>query len=192
MNAVILNGGPGNRQGETCLMIKSAAARELEARGWAVKAFDLDSMSIKPCLGCFACWVKHPGTCALKDDEEQVLRAMAAEDLAVWITPVTFGGFSPALKKALDRSIPRVLPFFIRVGGEVHHPQRYPRARKLLVIGTLAGPDVEAGRIFRDLARRNGLNLQTDKTEAGIIDAGAAEAEVKALVRGLIRAAGIA
>ena len=27
-------------------------------------------IAINPCRGCFACWLKHPGTCAVKDEQE--------------------------------------------------------------------------------------------------------------------------
>jgi multimeric flavodoxin WrbA len=190
MNAVILNGGDGNAAGAACRKIRDAAAKEFEARGWNVRTFDLDTMTIKPCLGCFGCWLKHPGTCVHKDDQEEILKALAAEDVGVWITPVTFGGYSSTFKKMLDRSIPRVLPFFIRVNGEVHHPQRYPKRRKLAVIGTVAGPDVEAERIFRGLADRNALNMQASRTETRLIAEGAGDEEIRARVREIVAGLG--
>ena len=190
MNAVILNGGDGNAAGATCRKIRDAAAKEFEARGWSVRTFDLEAMTIKPCLGCFGCWLKHPGTCVHKDDQEEILKAVAAEDVGVWITPVTFGGYSSTFKKMLDRSIPRVLPFFIRVGGEVHHPQRYPKPRKLAVIGTLARPDAETERIFRGLVGRNALNMQASRTETHLLAESAGDEEIGARVRELVGALG--
>jgi len=190
MNAVILNGGDGNAAGAACRKVRDAAAREFEARGWSVQSFDLEAMAIKPCLGCFGCWLKHPGTCVHKDDQEGILKAMAAEDAAVWITPVTFGGYSSTFKKMLDRSIPAILPFFIRVDGEIHHPQRYPKPRKLGVIGTLGRPDAEAERIFRGLAGRNALNMQASKTETRLVAEDATEEEIGARVRELVGALG--
>jgi len=60
MNILILNGGPRNGRGATCRKIVDAVVNESQARGWNVTVYDLDGMAIKPCRGCFACWLKHP------------------------------------------------------------------------------------------------------------------------------------
>ena len=190
MNILILNGGPGDARGAVCRDISEAVAAECRARGWSVTAFDLDLMTIKPCRGCFACWLKHPGVCAIKDDQEEVLRAWVPGDLHVWITPVTFGGFGSGLKKSLDRAIPNILPFFIRVGGEVHHPQRYERRRRFLALGTLPAPDAEAERIFHGLIRRNALNLGSVATESGVLYEGTAKEALSGRVHELMAAVG--
>ena len=117
-------------------------------------------MDIQPCRGCFSCWVKTPGRCIIQgDDQEAILRATAASDLVIWLTPITFGGYAPELKKALDRIIPVLLPFFIKIRGETHHPLRYPRQRRLLAIGTQKQEDADSEAVFRRLVRRNALNM---------------------------------
>jgi multimeric flavodoxin WrbA len=117
-------------------------------------------MDIKPCRGCFSCWIKTPGRCVIEaDDQEAILRATAASDLIIWLTPITFGGYAPELKKALDRIIPILLPFFTKVHGETHHPLRYPRRRRLLVIGTQKQQDADSENVFRRLVTRNALNM---------------------------------
>jgi len=177
MNITILNGAPAGGRGATIRAIASTIAAEAEAHGWKAAIFDLDPMDIKPCRGCFACWLKHPGTCAIKDDEESILKALATTDLIVWATPLAFGGYGPTLKKALDRVIPILLPFFIKIHGELHHPQRYPRRRSLFVFGTQAKPDEEAERIFHGLVQRNALNLNSVRTASRVILEGAVPAE---------------
>jgi multimeric flavodoxin WrbA len=168
MNTLILNGAPAGRRGAAARAIAGTVADEARARGWTVAAFDLDGLDIKPCRGCFACWLKHPGTCAVKDDQEPILKALASIDILVWTTPVVFGGYGPTLKKSLDRLIPNILPFFIKTHGEIHHPPRYPRRRVFLVFGTQAGPDPEAGRVFHDLVLRNALNLGSVRADSRI------------------------
>jgi multimeric flavodoxin WrbA len=191
MNALILNGGPGSERGAACRAVRDAASAEFRSRGWSVRAFDLDDMTIKPCVGCFACWLKHPGICAVKDDAEEYVKAFVASDAAVWITPVTFGGVSSALKKALDRTIPVILPFFGKTDGEIHHPQRYEKRRRLLAFGTLAVADAEAEGIFRNLICRNALNFVPLKTEIGIVHGSDSLEALNARVAELMRAAGI-
>jgi multimeric flavodoxin WrbA len=185
MNILILNGGPSNGRGAVHTRIRKAIENESASRGWNVTAFDLAGLDIKPCRGCFACWLKHPGICAIRDDQERVLRAMAASDVEVWTTPVTFGGYSSELKKALDRFIPNLLPFFVRVHGEVHHPHRYERARKLLVLGTLPAPDPDSEKVFRMVIERNALNLHATNTQVAVLPEDADEPGIKRSIKGL-------
>lgn len=189
MNILILNGGPSGGRGGTCRAIRETVENGSRAKGWNVTAFDLDGMAIKACRGCFACWLKHPGTCAIKDDEELILKAMAGSDVQVWITPVKFGGYSAALKKSLDRFIPISLPFFTRRQGEVHHPLRYEKRPSLLVLGTVPSPDAEAERIFHGLVRRNAINLDAARAGSHVFQEGAAAAEIAGRVKELLDAA---
>lgn len=175
MNVVVLDGSPRDSRGASARALAAETGALARSGGHDVTAFALDGLDIKPCRGCFACWVKHPGTCAIADDEEPVLQAMASADVLVWVTPVTFGGYAPALKKALDRFIPNILPFFVIRSGEVHHPPRYERRRSLLVLGTRPAPDAEAERIFHSLVGRNALNLDSVRTLSIVVHDGEAD-----------------
>lgn len=175
MNVVVLDGSPRDSRGASARALAAETGALARSGGHDVTAFALDGLDIKPCRGCFACWVKHPGTCAIADDEEPVLRAMASADVLIWVTPVTFGGYAPALKKALDRFIPTILPFFVIRSGEVHHPPRYERRRSLLVLGTRPAPDAEAERIFHSLVGRNALNLDSVRTLSIVVHDGEAD-----------------
>jgi multimeric flavodoxin WrbA len=159
MKAVFLKGSPPAGRDPLSNRAAAAVSAMAKARGWETKAFALAGMDIKPCRGCFSCWVKTPGRCVIQDDEEVILGATTASDRVIWLTPITFGGYSPELKKALDRIIPMLLPFFTRVRGETHHPLRYPRQRRLLAIGTLKQEDADSEGVFRHLVERNALNM---------------------------------
>ncbi len=159
MNITILNGAPGNGRGTTLRAIASTIADEARAKGWPAATFDLDGLDIKPCRGCFACWLKHPGTCAIKDDEEPIVKAIASTDLIIWMTPVVFGGYGPELKKALDRSISILSPFFTKLDGETHHKRRYSRYPTFAAVGLLRRVDQESEEIFRRLVWRNAINI---------------------------------
>ena len=107
--------------------------------GWAKKqgheaiAQDASRLSIKPCLGCFACWLKTPGRCAIRDDDEsRHLERFIASDLMVLVTKIPYGSYAPSIKRVLDRSIPSLLPYFKIYRGEMHHVQRYPANRRIL------------------------------------------------------------
>jgi len=45
-------------------------------------------------------------------------------ELVVLLTPITFEGYCSELKKAVDRVIPLILPYFLFVRHEVHHIRR--------------------------------------------------------------------
>jgi multimeric flavodoxin WrbA len=192
MNILVLNGAAENRNGAFHRKIREVLERESGKRGLTVTAFDLDSMEIKPCRGCFGCWVKHPGTCAIRDDEERILKAWVSCDILVWLTPITFGGYSPTLKKALDRIIPISLPFFIRSHGEIHHPPRYSGRKKLLAVGTLPRPDAGAEDIFRNLVGRNAVNLNSLMTIVSVFDEETTEAEIERAIREMFEQAEVA
>lgn len=136
---------------------------------WQVDVLSLRELEIRHCLGCIGCWIKTPGQCILDDAGRDVARATIQSDLVVYLTPITFGGYSSQLKKALDRSICLVSPFFTKIQGEVHHRPRYERYPRLLGLGVLAGPDVESQRLFSQLVARNALNLHAPSHASGIV-----------------------
>jgi Multimeric flavodoxin WrbA len=90
-------------------------------------------LSIGPCLGCFGCWLKTPGSCVIPgDDGRSFAEKLGQTDLLVMMTKIPFGSYAPSIKRALDRSISILLPYFSVHNGEMHHVQRYRRARRLL------------------------------------------------------------
>ena len=190
MRALVLDGG---REGD---FLTSVAVLEmisaLDERMEDVELVPLRERAIAMCTGCFGCWTRTPGECVLKDDARDVLRSYVASDLVVYVTPVTFGGYSSLLKAILDRFIPVLDPRFTIVGGEVHHRLRYRRYPKTIVLGTLASPDPDAERLFANLVARNGLNLhQTIEAEVlvGVTDPASARRTADRL---LDRAGGMA
>lgn len=98
-----------------CLMCSKQMVRKS-------RHFPLREMKLAHCLGCFNCWVKTPGMCVEADAGRDIAKAVIRSDVAVLLTPVTFGGYSPELKKTFDRFIQLISPFFQMDHGEVHHP----------------------------------------------------------------------
>ncbi len=133
--------------------------RELGEMGHDVETVPLRELEIAPCKGCFGCWVATPGVCTSDDESREITRKLVESDLVVFLTPITFGGYSSELKKALDRSIPILLPFFTQVDGQVRHPMRYEKLPRILALGVLPGSDEEGEEIFRGLIARNAENL---------------------------------
>lgn len=111
----------------------AALADWAKTQGHELSALDASELELKPCLGCFGCWHKTPGICVIPgDDGRGFVEALAPVDLLVVVTPIPFGSYAPSVKRALDRSIPVLLPFFTIHKGEMHHRQRYPQRRRIL------------------------------------------------------------
>lgn len=189
MKALIFDGA---RKGETGLApIRSLVEEGIAAAGWEVETLPLRDMDIAPCTGCFKCWTKTPGICVIDDTGREVTRKVVRSDLLVILTPVTFGGYSSEVKKALDRSLGWLLPYFTKVDGHIHHKPRYKRYPDLLAIGTVPAEDPEMATLFRDLVDRNATNAHSPKHTAGIMVEGADPETVRDSVHDLLKALGV-
>jgi multimeric flavodoxin WrbA len=170
MRTVVLDGA---RPGEQAVdEVRLALLDALAKRGHLAQSFALRDLHMVPCIGCFGCWVQAPGECLVHDDAGRVARAFVRAELAVFLSAVTFGGYSSELKKALDRCICLISPFFEQVRGETHHRPRYGRYPRILAVGVTAGGAPEAGDIFRALVERNAVNLHTPAHETVLVEAG--------------------
>ena len=169
MIATILNGTPpeGGFSGE----VAGIMLDELKLRHFDALDMPLARMDIAPCRGCFGCWVRTPGECIIADAGRDVARAMIGSDLAVWLTPVRFGGYGSTLKRAMDRIIPLISPHFRFVDGEIHHRKRYRHYPRLLALGVLPRADAEAGRLFGTLVTRNAINMHAPAHVTGLVTA---------------------
>ena len=164
--AVILNGmHPGDAE---VAAVQAMLVEVLEEASWDVEGYVLHQMEVKPCLGCFRCWLETPGRGVLHDADD-VAAAVARSDLVVYLSPVTFGGYSSHLKKVLDHMIFLVLPFFQTVDGETHHVPRYDNRANLLFLGVMDQSDPESDAIFTALAERVAINLSAPLWEADVI-----------------------
>ena len=157
MRALILDGTKSNDNESKKIL--NLILDELRKLNWEVNTIILEDKDIAYCTGCFGCWVQTPGECIIKDYEESVVRAMVQSDLIIYLTPVVFGGYSSILKRALDRQIGRVLPYFVKIDGEVHHPKRYEKQQSLISVGFMEKSDTEMEDIFKTLVARNAINM---------------------------------
>ncbi len=137
--------------------------------GREVKFLDLGKVSRHPCRGCFNCWVKTPGKCIFNDDAQAVMKEEINSDRVMYICPVTWGGYSPALKILLDRSIGKVLPFFVRYKGETHHPGRYDSNPVPYLTGYGKGIDQEEEELFRRCGENLNDNIHRDAMNTVVI-----------------------
>ncbi len=156
MRAFIINGARDAAEPTAALGRKTA--ERLLAKGWDVDLFNVWEKKVAYCRACGTCGDRTPGICALKDDGRAVVERTAECDLMVFVSAVTFGGFSAAAKRAVERTMPNIHPLFLKHRGEFHHRMRYEKHPALLAVGWQPGPDKAAEAIFLKLGERNALN----------------------------------
>jgi len=167
MKAVIFDGARNND--DTIGTISQVLVEQLSSASWNVETIVLRHKRIAGCTGCFGCWIQTPGICIIDDDGREIAKQAAQADLLIFLTPVTFGGYSSELKKAVDRTLPVLLPYFTLVNGEVHHRMRYRRRQRLAVVGVQASPDLESAHIFETLVERNAINIHSPAHGSAVI-----------------------
>ncbi|RCW51350.1 flavodoxin family protein [Halanaerobium sp. ST460_2HS_T2] len=169
MKALILNGEELN---DISLdQVSKEIRKELLFKDFEVKEILLKEKEIADCLGCFKCWVKTPGICIINDYGREVAAELINSDLLIFLTPVVFGSYSYQLKKALDRMIPLISPYFKKVKGEIHHKKRYPKYPSLLAVGIMKETSQFQRKIFKELVTRNSLNFHSPASEVEVFNA---------------------
>ena len=117
-----------------------------------------------PCKGCFACWLKNPGFCAIPDAFQHAGALIGQSDPLLIISQLCYGGYSSPIKAILDRSIGVSLPFFGWRGAQTHHLSRYPRRQLLRVCFYGDSAQLEKDTA-RELVERNRLNWDYERAE---------------------------
>jgi len=160
MKILVLNGNTKDPSFDT--FTEAIESAIVENTKHEIEYFRLKDMDIKYCTGCWSCWYKTPGYCAIKDDHEQILSRIPNADLVMYISPVILGYESALLKTCKDRSIPSAHPYIMIYEGEQHHHERY---QSMPDIGVLLIGDDETGErdihLIRHAYDRMALNFQT-------------------------------
>jgi multimeric flavodoxin WrbA len=134
-----------------CTRVKSILAQ----KGYEPDIRELGK-TLSSCMGCFGCWIKKPGECVIQDEMANINRQYVNSDAVVFISPIIYGQFSAPIKNALDRTLPRLLPFFYRrKDGSTMHPQRYGKIPVQIVIGYGSGLTGEETTLFRDITLKH-------------------------------------
>src|SRR5215207_11494038 len=111
MKALILDGSPSNDP--QAVQIVHALHKCLSG----AETIILREQKIGNCAGDFFCWVRSPGMCNTNDDNRLIAAKVMQSDFVIYLTPVTFGGYSSQLKRMVDHQIQNISPFFATVNG---------------------------------------------------------------------------
>jgi len=130
--------------------------------------YNVKDAEMKKCIGCFNCWLKTPGVCIFNDVTRYICKDDINSDVYIILSEVKYGGHSPHIKRVLDRSIGKVLPFFKEVNGEMHHAPRYEKYPELVFIGYGSDISPDEGETFQELNMAIATNFQKSKVETYI------------------------
>jgi multimeric flavodoxin WrbA len=159
MHCLVLNGNPQPSSFDDYL---ARFTQVLERQGHAAERIDLRDLNLRYCVGCWTCWWRTPGLCALKDDMADVYPKLANADLVLWASPLVAGTVSALLKKVQDRVVPILHPYIELVDGECHHRHRYEHNADLGLIVEPTAEDNDADlAITLDLFERFSRNTRT-------------------------------
>jgi len=164
---LILDGTASNRAPHR--RIPEHVTARLDTHGCTVSHFALAELRLAPCQGDFECWTRTPGQCRTRDEIQDIAPAFMAADLVILITPIVFGGYSAALKGALDRLLGIIHPCFRERAGLTRHHPRYARYPTMLFIGLADVETPETTSIFKELAGGNAINLQAPSYRALVV-----------------------
>lgn len=151
MNILVINGSPKGSRSNTYRLTRAFLDGMIRAREQdgqtapAVEELEVNRLHIKPCLGCFSCWNKTPGTCCIRDDMSDVIEKLLWADITVWSFPLYYFNVPGQLKTLIDRQLPMCLPF---MNGETQsggHPSRYDMSGKRTVLISTCGFYTAAG-----------------------------------------------
>ena len=190
MKVLLFNGLPALEDAQAS--IHDILLDEFHNRQWEVRESILREEKIAYCSGCFGCWIKTPGVCVINDAGRDIAKAIMQSDLVVYLTPVTFGGYSSVLKKALDRMVPILSPFFIKIDGETHHEKRYDRYPSMIAVGILTEPDEESAKLFETLHSRNAINAHAPVSAATAVASSSGPEEARMKIGSLLQKIGAA
>ncbi|MDR2128340.1 MAG: hypothetical protein LBP52_04665 [Burkholderiaceae bacterium] len=140
---------------------------------WGLRADTVviaNNHKIRPCKGCFGCWIKTPAQCVIHDDYANMGLLLAHCDHLALVSQCLYGGYSPFVSNVLNRSIPYLLPYFSVRNGETRHPGRYAGRFDCDVhlYGKITAREKETAQ---KLAQRNSLNLLMRKVNVHFYDA---------------------
>jgi len=154
---------------------------ELTKVGMNTESIILHKQNLKYCIGCFKCWDTTPGICSgvKGDDAESIKKKIIQSELLVFLTPLTFGGYSSELKRIIERMLGLLQPGFTKINGESHHLKRYERYPSLLAVASTKTLDEKENEIFNKLIYRHTLNFYPPKYKTEIFQINEEEDKIR-------------
>lgn len=139
MKVLMINGSPKGKKSNTYKLSTAFVEGVKEVSSVEYEEIQVNTLNIKPCLGCFSCWNKTPGQCVIKDEMAGVLEKILWADLVIWSFGLYYFNVPSKMKNLIDRQLPNVLPFMVKDSESGSHPTRYDMSGKKHVVISTCG-----------------------------------------------------
>lgn len=126
-----------------------------------LKIIKLDDQSINACIGCWSCWLKTPGRCAMKDKMAESYSDYINSDTVILLMDTAQGFINHNAKAFLDRTIPHYHPYIKIVDGECHHVTRYKRYPDMVFYFDNIGLTKQEEQVIEDYLYRTAYHFQS-------------------------------
>jgi hypothetical protein len=126
-----------------------------------LKVVRLGHQAITACIGCWNCWLKTPGRCAMKDQMAEIYRNYINSDTVILLMDTAQGFVSHQAKAFLDRIIPLYHPYIEIVDGECHHVARYQRYPDMVFFYDKEGLTSQEEQVIEDYLYRTAYHFKS-------------------------------
>jgi multimeric flavodoxin WrbA/putative sterol carrier protein len=147
-----IQGSPRPKESNTEILLQEFL-KGARSQGAETETLYLKEKKIHPCIGCYTCWTKTPGTCVFNDDMPELLEKVGESDVLVYATPLYNYNMTALLKAFQERLLPRLDPHLVKTGETYRHPQRYEKTRKAVLLSTCGFPEISHFDPLRHLFR---------------------------------------
>ena len=169
MKVVILNGDMNHEKSDFSEYLDRLT--EEFRLNHSVKLFNLRAMDLHYCTGCWSCWWKTPGHCAIKDDAAEIFASVINSDFFIFASPLMAGFTSSVLKKITDRFVVLIHPYIEFRNGESHHRKRYTSYPDFgLILKKEIETDSEDLEIVNDIYDRLAINFHCKRRYTRCVD----------------------
>lgn len=103
MKVLVINGSPKGECSNTMWLTHAFVDGFPDTA--EVKYITLREKDIHPCMGCFSCWTKTPGQCAVKDDMQEIYQDILEADIIIESFPLYFAGMPSRMRMMTERCL---------------------------------------------------------------------------------------
>ncbi len=103
MKVLVINGSPKGERSNTMWLTHAFVDGFPDTA--EVKYITLREKDIHPCMGCFSCWTKTPGQCAVKDDMQEIYQNILEADIIIESFPLYFAGMPSRMRMMTERCL---------------------------------------------------------------------------------------
>ncbi|WP_242343825.1 NAD(P)H-dependent oxidoreductase [Anaeromyxobacter terrae] len=163
MKVLALNGSPRKRVSATFRILEALLAG-MEDAGADTRLVHLAALDLRPCVGCYTCWVATPGACIHRDRDGMagIMDDWRAADVVVFGTPLYHFSMTGLMKTFLDRLLPESEPWLVpdpRAPAQTTHPRRHDGPARAMLVSPCGFPDTDQFapmvHTFRYIAERH-------------------------------------